>query len=351
MLKKNWYHIALLVCFVTPIALLMIFDYLDIEKFSSFNRDFIFLGTWKGRMFYLFFIWLFFLESIIGWTEIAENKPRKSLSILFSFFCLFVPLIYILGINFWGLDQSILSLGQDLGFTERNLSFHWTLCVEYLVIAIAFLVAICLAYGRNGLKFFSISSSLLVGISAIYTLDTFYPRGIFRPFELLALPTSACAAALLEILGYDFYLQYRPGPESMPSIVTSSGAAAIGWPCAGVHSLFLFTIIIFLLFKKSNISRFRKLSYFIVGVTCTYLVNVLRIASYFIILMNDGYEAARFFHGTTGELYFVFWIFSYILIIVSIEKFKLVEKVQRSLQRVYSFLKKSRNMEHRISPL
>lgn len=346
-LKKNWFHIALLVCFSTPIMLLMILDYLNIESLAEFNKNFVFLGTWKGRMFYLFFIWLLFLESIISWAEIVESKPKKPLRVLFFFVCVFVPLIYILSVNFWGLDQAILSVGQDLGFTGRTLNFHWTLCVEYLVLTIPFLVAICLAYGKKGLNFFSISSSLLAGISAIYTLDTFYPRGIFRPFELLALPTSACAAALLEILGYSFYLYYRPGPEAMPSIITPSGGASIGWPCAGVHSLFLFTVIILLLFKKSNLSSFRKITYFVVGAVCTYFVNVLRIASYFIILTNNGEEAARFFHNTTGELYFVFWIFAYILIIVSVEKFRLVERARCGLQMLYSSL---RNVKTR-SPL
>jgi thaumarchaeosortase len=348
-LKKNWFHITLLVCFVTPIVLLMILDYLNIETLYAFNlRGFVFLRTWKGRMFYLFFLWLLLLESIISMEKIVEKKPKKRFRILLIFICAIVPLMYILSVNFLGLDQVVTRLGQDLGFTEEaRVLFHWPISIEYFVFAISFLVVICLAYGKNGLNFFSISSSLLVGISAIFTLDTFYPEGTFKPFELLALPTSACAAALLDILGYNFYLQYRPGPESMPLIVTPSGSAAIGWPCAGIHSLFLFTVIILLLFKKSNISSFRKLLYFIVGAICTYFVNVLRIASYFFVLSNNGIDAARYFHDTTGELYFVFWIFAYILIIVSIENFRLIEKARCDLQRLYSLL---RNIKTKLPP-
>jgi len=339
-LKKNWFHIALLGCFATPILLLMTLDYLNIESFYAFNDEgFMFLRTWKGRMFYVFFMWLLFLESIISWEEVVERKPKKRLRILFFFVCAFIPLIYILSVNLLGLDQTILGIGQIFGFTGRLLKIHWPLSFEYLVIAISFLVATCLAYGKNGLNFFSISSSLLVGITAIFTLDTFYPGGTFKPFELLALPTSACAAVLLDVLGCDFYLQYRPGQGSMPLIITPSGGAAIGWPCAGVHSLFLFIVIILLLLKKSNISNFRKLLYFVVGTVCTYFVNVIRIASYFIILVNNGKGAARFFHDTTGELYFVFWIFAYILIIVSVEKFRLVERIRCGLQRFYSLLR------------
>lgn len=339
--KENLFQITLLTCFATPIMFLMVLDYLDIESFAEFNKSFVFLGTWKGRMFYLFFMWIFLLESIIGWTEIAEKKARKRYSILLFLACISIPLIYILSVNFLGFDQAIISLGQGLGFTDRTLNFHWVLSIEYLMITLSFIAAIYLVYGKKSLTFFSISSSLLMGITAIYTLDTFYPRGIFRPFELLALPTSACAAALLEILGYGVSLHYSSGIEAMPSISISVPeayppwqGAFIGWPCAGVHSLFLFVAIMLLLFKKSAISRFRKLLYFIVGAFCTYIVNVLRIASFFIILRNNGKEAARFFHDTIGELYFIFWIFAYILIIVSVEKFRLVERTRCGLHRL-----------------
>lgn len=341
-LENNWFHVVLLGWFLTPILLLLTLDYMNIEGFHAFNVEgFMFLKTWKGRMFYLFFMWLLFLESIISWEEIVQKMPKGNIRLLLFFLSASAPLIYVLGVNFVGLNKAILGFGQDLGFTGRSLEIHWILSVEYLVFAIFFILAICLAYGKKGLNFFSISLSLLVGIGAIFTLDTFYPRGIFRPFELLALPTSACAAVLLEILGYSVKLYYAPPlHESMPLISTASGGAArIGWPCAGVHSLLLFVLIILLLFKKSSISNLRKNIYFVVGAVGTYSVNVLRITSFFIVMANSGSDAARFFHDTVGELYFIFWIFAYLLIIICIERFRLVERIRCELQSTISAFK------------
>jgi len=338
MLKKCWFHIALMTAFSTSIIFLMLLDYLNIESFSAFNNEFRFLSTWKGRMFYLFFLWLFLIESVVDWSEIIKKKPRNRLRILLSLIFAFIPLSYVLSVTFLSLNLTVLNLGQKLGFTEWSLNFHWVLCVEYVVFSLSFLIATSLAYKREGLRFFSIALSLLLSISFFYTIDTFYPGGTLKPFEMLTLPTAACAAAILDILGYDFSLSFNtrffnPTYGPMPII----DGVGIGWPCAGVHSLFLFTIIIMLLYKKSNISTFRKFVYFVTGAFCTYFVNILRIVSYFVILWNNGENAARFFHNSVGELYFISWIFIYILIIISIERFRLIEKVRVNLRKIGYF--------------
>ncbi len=348
-LEKSWFHVVLLVSISVPIIALMLLDYLNIESFSIFNQEFRFLFTWKGRMFYLFFLWLLFLESLIDWNQIIEKKPKSRLRIIAFLICATIPLIYILSVNFWGLNHSIIGLGQNLGFTNYSLEFHWPLAVEYLVFAISFLAAILLAYKKDGLNFFSIALTLLLGMSIIYTIDAFYPGGTFKPFEMLALPTAACAAAVLDILGYNFALYFHSGAGAMPRITLFEQGKAwgvgadIGWPCAGVQSLFLFTIIILLFFKRSNISSFRKLIYFIVGAFGTFFVNVLRIVSYFVILRDYGEGSAAFFHNNVGELYFIVWMSIYILIIILIQRFGLVEKTRYSVQKLLTFLVKKKD--------
>jgi len=169
---------------------------------------------------------------------------------------------------------------------------------------------------------------------------------------LLALPTAACAATLLDLLGYAFTLSFSPGLDSMPIIRTQAGGHAvsigIAWPCAGVHSLFLYTLIILLLFKKSNMSSFRKLLYFIVGAIGTYLVNVLRIITYFFIRINSGLTAAQTFHDTYGELLFVVWVLLYILLIIGIQKFRLAEKTIHGTQTLRNFLERKSNILSRF---
>jgi len=342
--KKYYFHTTLLVCFTVPIMLLVILDYLNIESFPLFNERFLFNETWKGRMFYLFFIWLLFLESIINLERIVKKGPRNRFRILAFVICAIVPTIYVLSVNFFGLNETVVKLGLDIGIDSSEPYFillAWPLSLEYLVFFISFLIAIFLAYETDGMKTFSISLSLLGVMGLVYTVDTYYPDGMLKPLQMLALPAAACAAALLEILGYNFTLRYQPGPGSLPTIYMG-GFRPVGivWSCAGVHSLLLYLLIILLLFKRSNISRIRKLVYFIVGAVCTYFVNILRIASYFVIRESSGQDAAQSFHDSIGELYFIFWMFAYILLIISIERFMLVEKTRYGIQRLVLFLKK-----------
>lgn len=301
-------------------------------------------------MFYLLFLWLLFIESIIDWKGIIENKPRKASIIGISIACALIPTFYILSINFLGLNQAILDLGQYFKIgTGDFIFFHWPLSCEYFVFFISFTVTIIVAYKMQGLKTFSISLSLLGGISAAYMFDTIYPFGIFKPLQEFALPTAATTAALFDLLGYKTALHFpvRYGESNLPTLSISasgrSASVAIAWACAGVHSLLLYALIIFVFFKKVDISDLRKFAYFIIGLLGTYLVNVLRIFSILLIMLNIGQEAGIAFHDTYGELYFFSWMFFYIALITVIQKFMVIERIKNGFQKMNLLLEKAKN--------
>lgn len=354
-LKRSQLPIFLLILFIAAIALLMVLDYLDIESLSLFNtRGFYFDYTWKGRLFLLFFLWLFVLEflNIKKPPEDLEAQPKNYIRIILALIFASLPLIYVIGVNFLGLSQTVIDIGEafrgdywseyapDPYFT---LHVDWVLVVEYFLFTISFLASTLLAYGKQGFRNFSITLGLIAGITLVYMLDTFYPYGLFRPFQLVTLPTAALAAGFLEIIGYRFSFSYLPGASSTPTIRLytppnaegvsySVGNVGIAWPCAGVHSLFLYTLIALLLFKRSEITRFRKLMYFVIGAIGTYLFNILRIVTYFVILYDNGKEVAQTFHDVYGELYSVIWILLYMLLVISIEKFGLIDKTMQKLR-------------------
>ena len=352
MLKKSWLHISLIACFAAAIVLLMFLDYFNIEKIAFFNNvGFLFDYTWKGRMFLLFFFWLFILESFLSLDLLKEenlrNGRRSRLKVLVILVCAAVPLIYVVAVNFLGLDQFVIGVGDLLrgdywrvanpANWTNTLQGDWPMSLEYIVFTVSFLATMLLAYGKKGLRMFSLSAALVAGISVVYMIDTMYPYGAFKPFQALALPTAACAAVLLEVMGMHFTMFYLPGTASMPVIALNVNGSmvqtGIAWPCAGVHSLFLFTIIILLLFKKSGISAFRQSIYFIIGAVGTYFVNVLRIVTYFVILVNQGQASALVFHNVYGEIYFFSWILLYILLIVGIQKYHLIERTRAAIFR------------------
>jgi len=73
-IRKARLHFLLMSFFFVPILLILFLDFFNIEAFAPFNQRFMFDLTWKGRMFYLFFIWLFSLESILDWEVIVERQ-------------------------------------------------------------------------------------------------------------------------------------------------------------------------------------------------------------------------------------------------------------------------------------
>ena len=331
-IRRAHFHLLLLSLFFLPILLILFLDFFDIEAFFPFNQKFMFDLTWKGRMFYLFFVWLLLLESILDWQAIVEKQRAFRNRFRIFLMCVFaaVPPLYILSVNFFGQNETILNLGQALQIRSEFINEAWPLSIEYLVLISFFICATWFAYGLFGLKSLSISLSLLAGISIIYLVDTIWPYGTFKPMQLWAIPTAAFATGLLDILGYTVALTYPvslPQYGSLPLMTVSAGGelvrASVAWPCAGVHSLLLFTLIALVFFKKTTMHRERKVIFFMVGAAGTYLSNIFRIATYFTISVHYGDEAGLVFHNSYGELYFIAWMLLYFVIIVSIQSGKI----------------------------
>jgi thaumarchaeosortase len=182
-------------------------------------------------------------------------------------------------------------------------------------------------------------------------LDTVYPFGVFRPLQEVALPIAATAAALFDALGYRVMLSYpvHLGASSLPNLIVSAGGKtadfSISWACAGVYSLLLYVLIILIFFKRTDISAFRKLLYFIIGLFGTFCAAVLRIYSVMVIALQSGYSAAMVFHNTYGELFGFTWIFVFILLIVCIERFMLVERTREGFRKIGSRFGATKNSE------
>jgi thaumarchaeosortase len=299
-------------CFITPILMLFVLDP------NSFNY------TWKGRTFYLFFLWLLFLEIILDWERITQKNlaSLRTARIVAMGVTAAVPIVYVIGVNFLGLDQTLIEIGKQIltfwHFSLDNLQ-HWPISLEYLIFTLFFSATIWLAYKFEGLKQFSISLCLLGAIGILYMIDTFYPAGAFTPFQAFVPFTASLAAQVLNWMGYQtIFLPYQMQGTPVLYVSGSSGSVGfgIGWPCAGVQSLFIYTCVILLFLKKSAIPLIQKLMYFIIGAIGTYVINILRIVSIYIIAVNQGKSAAQVFHDYYGELYSITWIIAYLIIII-----------------------------------
>jgi len=287
--------------------------------------------TWKGRTYYLFFIWLIFLETILSWEELKTNRISKLRSIRTVGFIIsfLLPTIYTLFSNFFGLDTAIEHLyTQYMGSSLTADEVRWfaplmPLSIEYFVYGTLFLIINIIMHGKEGLPAFSISTSLLFVIGTFYILDNLFPYGRITLLQVPALPTTHLAAKILNLMGYQTQISFITDPHygwmpylsaidpKNPQLGFESG---IGWVCAGVESLLFYTITILLFLKRSGISLKQKVAYFVFGAMVTYLINILRIVTIFVIAINNG-DWGRF-HEFYGPLYSITWIISYPLIMI-----------------------------------
>ncbi|MGD0160140.1 MAG: exosortase/archaeosortase family protein [Candidatus Bathyarchaeia archaeon] len=303
-----------LFAFVIPITVLYSLNPVVFEK------------TWKGRIFYVFFLWLISLEMILSLEELQTGKIKKARSIRTGVFVLslFLPIAYVVISNFYGLNSMITNLALSNGI-QPTWADVMPLSTEYLVFAALFALIVLLEYGVRGLKVHSISGVFLGLIGLIYTIDNFYPQGSFTPFQLFVPTTASFAANFLNFLGYRVVGYGVNGGVPMMTAIGSHGffGAQIEWPCSGIESLLIYSVTILLFLRNSGIPWKQRAVYFVAGGAVTYFINVLRIVTIFMIGADGpaGPTAAQTFHDYYGQLFSIAWIVFYPLLIMSSRAF------------------------------
>jgi thaumarchaeosortase len=308
--------------FIVPLIILYVID--------SGSFDYL----WKGRAPYILFLWLLFLEALLGWKNLKEeHTPFLTKKTVLAAVILLLPTLYATGLTF-GLNAGIIELGKLVGvpaeqFGEWYLTHSWLFSLEYILFAVFFLASIWLLYGVRGLKSFAVSSFFIGGVGVFYMIDTFYPYGTFTILQSFVPVTVSGAAYILNLLGYGTQT-FSGGEDGLGLIVTGANEktyrAIVSWSCAGSHSLFLYSFMIMLFLRGTSISRTRKIIYVVVGAVGTFFVNILRIVSILLAGVNHGASLAATFHEFYGEFFFIVWMFIYLSIIFLFET-RLIGKI------------------------
>ncbi len=283
---------------------------------------------WKGRTFYLFFLWLVFLEIVLEWDKIPKNTAwaPRSVRTVILIVCLLLPTVYIVVSNYFGLNDAIINFANQNNISPNVVDFM-PLSIEYLVLTALFAITVFLFYGTDGLKTHMLSALFLGIIGTIYMIDNLYPWGRFTPFQIFVPVTAILAANVLSLMGYrtDLYEIRDPNYGWLQSLRATDPnnpfrtvKFEIAWPCAGVESLLIYTITILLFLKNTPIPWKQRAVYFLIGAVITFLINVLRVVTIFLIGMNTGGLSTETeqFHNFYGQLYSITWIISYPLIIM-----------------------------------
>ncbi len=314
--KQHDAYLRIFLIFLSVGVALAILYSLDPQSFDK---------TFNGRAYYLFFVWLVVLELALDWDK-YKVATKMSVKRMVAFgLALALPTCYVVVANFFGLNSTIKELTRSSGIIPTTLGdyadrLNFTpLAAEFIVFAVLFAVIILCAYKWKGLADFSLAVALL-GVVGGTSLTNLLAQ-TFAPFQILVPTTAALSSNVLGYMGYVTLLQQ--GANSVPVLYVQDPAtnamwsARIAWPCAGVESLLLYTIIMLLFLKKADMPRLHKVIYFAIGAGVTYFINILRIATLFIIAVNGGDWAT--FHDYYGQFYSAIWIMFYPLLIIGIQ--------------------------------
>ncbi len=307
-----------LFAFAIPLAILYFLNLPD--PYLGPSSQYSFQLMWKGRTFQLFFVWLIALEFILSWETIKTKITKKNkVGLIAVAIALLLPTLYVISEYFFGLNSAIASAAFQSGIAFYN---SMPIALEYLVFSVFFGLIIFFCFGKKGLRGFALPALFAALVGVIYAIDNVFPYGRFTPFQLLVPTTSSLAAFVLRLMGY----AVLPGTENgMPTLQVTGALGtttkfAIAWPCAGIESLLIYTAVSLLFLQRMPISWKAKAGFFAVGAAITYCINVLRIASIFIIGMqnsgNINAQPVQDFHFYYGPLFSLAWIVSYPLIIM-----------------------------------
>lgn len=297
-----------LILILLPIGLLGIAD------LNSFNY------TWKGRAYYLFFIWLFLLEAFLNKEKIKVkfevfSTKRKVLTI----FLMVLPTLFIVYFHFLGFKHVLTELGIQL---QVPLVGSWPLSIEYVCLSILFFLSTMILYGKD-LTNFLVSHSFLFLIGLIYLVDTLYPYGSFTLFQALVPFTTSFAAQILNLMGYQTSVINQSMGTPVLALFKNNKLIClygIGWPCAGVQGLLIYTFILIFFIKDLPLSFKEKAIIYSVGAVGAYTVNAFRIVLIYLITIDQGKAAAKTFHDVYGGLLSMSWIVLYLVIITMLSR-------------------------------
>jgi len=321
------------------------------------------LDAWKGRAFYLFFLWLFTLEFILG-----NRNPNPSTKhgaewarIILGTFVLLIPTIYLIETNIFGLNSTVIDFGKSVGigqglvesgFKAWLINVSWPLSVEHLIVALSVFLGVLILLDFDGIKQFPISIFLLGMMGLFYTIDSFRPYGtatvpnfltpIVIPQNSFSIQsfvplTSSAVAAVLQSMGRAVQMVVLRGDQGVQMLVSGSpDVFLIYWPCAGIQSLFIYTFVILLFLRSSQMSLVGKAACLAIGAVGTFFVNVLRIVSIINIYIAMGPAAGDYFHNYYGELFFLVWIVIYLFVLVFVQRFLLNRSSQVKMNALAS---------------
>ena len=195
-------------------------------------------------------------------------------------------------------------------FLEWFIYNNWVTSIDFIVFTVYTVGLIIFFFGVKSLRYFLAPIIYSVALVCAFLVDAAYPNA--RTLQWWIYGIVFLVANLLQIFRVNV-------TYSKDVLYTKSGGVLVGWPCAGIHSLLIYTAVAYSFLQNLDISRLRKFIYLFLGLIGTYIVNILRIAA---IIFGNYYFNWNIYmmHMYMGELFFIAWIVFFLFMVVMIER-------------------------------
>lgn len=267
----------------------------------------------EGRGGY-FFALIFVVAELIG-LKIVISKKRLLTVIPMAF----ATILYLLSLEY-GLRDYIVASADMF---DVQLIYSWTWMWDFIIMAIFVVASLSIFFGKRWIRIAPAGPIFLAGTAIILSLDAFFPYDTLGPLQYVVPYFVQANVWLITVLD----LGTAVARDNVMFLRGDHGSMALQvfWPSAGVHSIIIFSLVIGAFMLKLNITRSRKLIYFVLGIIGTITVNLIRIfsLSWYALKVTTDPVAWEEYHKIAGEIMFLPWLFAFILIVIIIESRRL----------------------------
>ena len=267
----------------------------------------------EGRGGY-FFALIFIVAELIGLKIVISKKKLLAVIPL-----ALATIVYLVSLEY-GLRDYIIESAE---YFDVQLIYSWTWMWDFVVMAIFIVVALSIFFGKRWIRIAPAGPIFLTGTAIILSLDAFFPYDTLGPLQYVVPYFVQANVWIITVLD----LGTAVAKDNVMFLRGDHGSMALQvfWPSAGVHSIIIFSLVIGAFMLKLNIPRTRKAIYFVLGITGTIIVNLIRIfsLSWYALKVTTDPVAWEEYHKIAGEIMFLPWLFAFILVVILIESRRL----------------------------
>ena len=270
----------------------------------------------QGRGGFLFAL-AFIVAELVG---IKFAVSRNNL--IFAIPLAVITITYFVALNF-GLHDYIMDAAPAF---DVQLIYSWEWFWDFVVITIFVTVSAAILFGKKWIRILPAGPIFLGGSAIILSLDAFFPYDTLGPLQYFVPYLVQTNVWIINI----FDLGMATARDNLMFLQGEHGpfALQVFWPSAGVHSVIIYSLVMMAFLLKMNIQRKRKALYFGLGIIGTIIINLIRIFSLSLFALKVSTNPVEFeeYHSVAGEIMFLPWLFTFLLVVTFIESRRLKKK-------------------------